>query len=171
MNNSWRCDFDQTRMGPGEARPPARGVLAGSGTRCARVWYKVFQGLARGVPGSGTRCSRVWYKVLQGLVLGGTSGDHGDHGESIRGLSKFCVTDRQKVLKLDIRCRCLKTAILEWIDKIAVFDLLKSAKLISRKNLTIKNSEISTLSNSHCGFYEIFVSRLLFEKFPWKQFP
>ena len=26
-----------TRMGPGFARPPARGVLAGSGTRCDRV--------------------------------------------------------------------------------------------------------------------------------------
>ena len=59
-------------MGPGFARPPARGVLAGSGTRCTgRVWYKVYwQGLVQGVPVSGTRCSRVWYKVLQGLVQG-----------------------------------------------------------------------------------------------------
>ena len=58
-------------MGPGFARPPARGVLAGSGTRCTgRVWYKVCQCLVQGVSGSGTRCSRVWYKVLQGLVQG-----------------------------------------------------------------------------------------------------
>ena len=41
-----------------------------SGTRCDKVWYKVFQGLVQGVAGSGTRCARVctkcdrvWYKV------------------------------------------------------------------------------------------------------------
>ena len=54
-------------MGPGFARPPARGVLAGSGTRCARVMYKVCQGLVQGVPGSGTRCDKVWYKVERPL--------------------------------------------------------------------------------------------------------
>ena len=45
--------------------------VAGSGTRCKRVWYKVWQGLVQGVTGflvqgvagSGTRCDRVWYKV------------------------------------------------------------------------------------------------------------
>ena len=31
----------KTRVGPGEAQPPASGVLAGSGTRCDKVWCKV----------------------------------------------------------------------------------------------------------------------------------
>ena len=73
-------DLGSTRMGPGFARPPARGVLAGSGTRCGRVWHKVLQGLVQGVAGSGTRCSRVWYKVFLGLVQGVTrSGTRCDH--------------------------------------------------------------------------------------------
>ena len=46
--------LDYTRMGPG-----ARCVLAGSGTRCSRVWYKVFQGLVQGAPESGT-WGNIW---------------------------------------------------------------------------------------------------------------
>ena len=39
----------------GFAQPPARGVLvqgvAGSGTKCGKVWYKGAQGLVQGVKG------------------------------------------------------------------------------------------------------------------------
>ena len=67
-------NFETTRMGLGFAQPPARDVLvqgvARTGTRCYRVWYKVWQGLVQGVIGFGTRCDSVWYKVWQGLVQG-----------------------------------------------------------------------------------------------------
>ena len=46
--------------GAGLRPAPARGVLAGSGTRCCRVWYKVCQGQVQGLTGSGTRCDRDW---------------------------------------------------------------------------------------------------------------
>ena len=51
---------------------PARCGLAGSGTRCCRVWYKVWQGLVQGGGGSGTRCATVRYKVWHSQVQGVT---------------------------------------------------------------------------------------------------
>ena len=47
-------------------------VLAGSGTRCDKVWYKMWQGLVLGTTGLGTRCDKVCYRVWQELVQGMT---------------------------------------------------------------------------------------------------
>ena len=47
-------------------------MFAGSGTKCDKVWYKVWQSLVQGITRFGTRCQKVWYKVLQGLVQGVT---------------------------------------------------------------------------------------------------
>ena len=64
------------------------------------------------------------------------------------------------------------------IAKKAVLGLLNSQNLISRKIRALEKSrnfytvEFKEIYShpTHCGFYEIFVSRL-FEKIPWKQFP
>ena len=46
-------------------------VLAGSGTMCNKVWYKVWQGLVKGGTGFGTR----WQGWVQGVKKSGTRCD------------------------------------------------------------------------------------------------